>query len=52
MIKDILDLLRMYDYYGESEIIDIAKGKYKYPKDMKEVKNMVKRRTKWLSKKQ
>ena len=29
MIKNILDLLALDEFYGQSELIDIAKGKYK-----------------------
>lgn len=50
MISLILDLLKMDDYKGVSENIDIAKGKYKYPEDKKEFKNMVNRRL-WQKKK-
>jgi hypothetical protein len=36
MLKDIIDLLKMSDYYGVDERIDIAKGKYEPPKTLKE----------------
>ena len=29
MIKNILDLLALHEHYGQSEVIEIAKGKYK-----------------------
>jgi len=29
MIKHILDLLALHEHYGQSEVIEIAKGKYK-----------------------
>ena len=29
MIKHILELLALHEHYGQSEIIEIAKGKYK-----------------------
>jgi hypothetical protein len=29
MIKNILDMLKIDDFYGKTEFIDIAKGKYK-----------------------
>lgn len=32
MIKNILDLLKIDDFYGKSEFIDIAKGRYEIPK--------------------
>lgn len=31
MIKDIIDLLVLNEYYGVSRKIDIAKGKYSLP---------------------
>jgi hypothetical protein len=43
MIKHILDLLRLNDYYGVSPYIDIAKGKYQAPKTIKEAINKRKR---------
>ena len=43
MIKNILDLLRLDDYYGVSPYIDIAKGKYQAPKTIKEAINKRKR---------
>jgi hypothetical protein len=36
MIKDILQLLTMDDYYGVSEQVDIAKGKYELVDNIKE----------------
>lgn len=29
MIKNILELLALNEHYGQSEVIEIAKGKYK-----------------------
>jgi len=43
MIKHILDLLKLDDYYGVSPYIDIAKGKYEAPKNLKEALNKRKR---------
>ena len=37
MIQKIIELLAIDEFYGQSEIIDIAKGKYKIPKTIKEV---------------
>lgn len=47
MIKDILYLLKEMPI-GKSELIDIAKGKYKLPTNFKEFKNQLK----WQSLKQ
>ena len=43
MIKDIVDLLNTSDWYGVSEEVDIAKGKYKAVKDFAGVKQSLKR---------
>ena len=45
MIKEIIDLLKADEFYNVSPIIDIAKGKYKAPKNIKEFKESVKRRS-------
>jgi hypothetical protein len=45
MIKHILELLRLADI-GNSETIDIAKGKYKLPENINEFKKQLK----WQSK--
>ena len=47
MIGNIIDLLSVDDFYGESELIDIAKGKYKAPETLKEMYTNTKRRVKW-----
>jgi hypothetical protein len=44
MIKNILDLLILQDWYGVSENVDIAKGKYRAVRHMKDVINHGKRR--------
>ena len=36
MIEKILELLSLDNYYGKSELIEFAKGKYKIPTTMKE----------------
>lgn len=43
LIISILDLLKVNDFYYESELIDIAKGKNKTPLTFKEAKNVYKR---------
>jgi hypothetical protein len=43
MLKHILDLLKLDDYYGVSPYIDIAKGKYEAPGNLKEAINKRKR---------
>ena len=48
MIKNILTLLSQSDFKGESELIDIAKGKYKKPSSIKEVYKQFKRELAWL----
>lgn len=48
MIKNILDLLALNEHYGQSEVIEIAKGKYKRITTIKEFKTQIKRQLKWL----
>ena len=43
MIKQILELLNASDWYGVSENIDSAKGKYKGVSNLTEAKEQVKR---------
>lgn len=50
MIKTILDLLSSFDYYGKSEIIEVAKGKYELPTTFKKGFNQIKRNWKWQRK--
>lgn len=45
---DILKILNLDEFYGESELIEIAKGKYEYPNTWKKIKNRFKRQMKWL----
>jgi len=51
MIENILELLSLKDWFGHSENIEIAKGKYKIPKTIKEKLNQLKRDKEWQSKK-
>ena len=43
MIKNVIDMLAMGDFYGVSEEVDIAKGKYKHPSNWTELKLFIKR---------
>tara|TARA_R110000868_G_scaffold12935_1_gene61100 strand:- start:166 stop:312 length:147 start_codon:yes stop_codon:yes gene_type:complete len=43
MVKEIILLLQLGNFYGESEAIDIAKGKYKYPRTLTEAIALLKR---------
>jgi hypothetical protein len=43
MIKNIIDLLILDEYYGASHNIDIAKGKYETPTTFKGFWKMLKR---------
>ena len=47
MIDAIIYLLNVDDYYGVSEHIDTAKGKYKLPTSFKEGMQQMKRKRKW-----
>ena len=46
MIKNILDLLALHEHYGQSEIIEIAKGKYKLITTWKQGFEQIKRQWK------
>lgn len=49
MIKNILEMLSVTEYYGESENIEIAKGKYAIPKSVKQVFEQARREMKMKS---
>jgi len=46
MIREILDLLALDEHYGQSEIIEIAKGKNQIPKTFKKALKQIKRQWK------
>jgi hypothetical protein len=46
MIKHILDLLALHEHYGQSEVIEIAKGKYKLITTWKQGFEQIKRQWK------
>jgi hypothetical protein len=46
MIKNILELLSLQEHYGQSEIIEIAKGKYKLATSWKQGFEQAKRKWK------
>ena len=50
MLADILELLSKDDYFGKTENIEIAKGKYKLTTTIKEKKQQLKREKQWLQK--
>ena len=41
MIKTLIDLLSLDEFYGVSKNVDTAKGLYKRPETLKEVKELV-----------
>ena len=43
MLNTIIQLLKSNDFYGQSEIIDIAKGKYKLTNSIRESYKQAKR---------
>lgn len=51
MIKNILELLALDAHYGQSEYIEIAKGKYEIATTWSKGFKQIKRRLKWLRKK-
>ena len=51
MIKNILALLSYKDYYGISEVVEVAKGKHKTPETVIEACKQFKRALRWQQKK-
>tara|TARA_R110002050_G_scaffold37240_1_gene92517 strand:- start:228 stop:374 length:147 start_codon:yes stop_codon:yes gene_type:complete len=45
---NIFQILQEHNFYGESEAIEIAKGKYEYPSTIKMLINKIKRKYRWL----
>lgn len=43
MLNTIIELLKTGDFYGQSEIVDIAKGKYKLTTSIRENYKQAKR---------
>jgi hypothetical protein len=50
MIKQIIDTLSTENWYNVSERVEIAKGKYAYPKTFKQAIEKIKRVFKWQKK--
>jgi hypothetical protein len=46
MLKNILDMLKVADFYGKSEFIDIAKGRNEIPTTIKAAYKQGKRKLK------
>jgi hypothetical protein len=46
MIKQIIAMLQLDDFYGESELIDIAKGKHELTGSVKKIWKQTKRELK------
>ena len=46
MINNILELLALHEHYGQSEVIEIAKGKYQLATTWKQGINKIKRQWK------
>jgi hypothetical protein len=47
MIKNILQMLTIDEFYSESEFIDIAKGRNEIPKTFNKAYKQVKRKYAW-----
>tara|TARA_R110001606_G_scaffold395449_1_gene567761 strand:- start:9342 stop:9500 length:159 start_codon:yes stop_codon:yes gene_type:complete len=47
MIENILELLSLEEWMGQSENIEIAKGKYKIPLTIKAKRKQLKRQKEW-----
>jgi hypothetical protein len=43
MIAQLIDILNLQEYYGESKTIDIAKGRYENPTTWKSAGKLIKR---------
>lgn len=43
MIEQIIQMLQIAEFTGQSEAIEIAKGKYKIPNSIKEIRKQIKR---------
>ncbi len=52
MIEDIFKLIKLKDYYGDSKVIDVAKGSYKIPETFIEAYKQFKRDLAWRLRKQ
>jgi len=50
MIKNIIDMLGTSKFHATSEVIEIAKGKYKIPKTFKEMVKQIVREQLWKRK--
>jgi hypothetical protein len=50
MLKDIIDSLTSQHWYNISQNVEIAKGKYAYPKTFKQAIHKIKRISKWQKK--
>ena len=46
MIKQLIKMLSIDDFYEGNELVQFAKGKYKYPETWSEVKKSIKREIK------
>lgn len=46
----ILELLKADNFYGVSEIVDIAKGKHEYTGNLKKIYKQEIRKSQWLKK--
>ena len=44
----LFDILKLDNFYGEDEVIEIAKGKYQYIDNVDKIINKVKREYRWL----
>lgn len=51
MIKQVIALLQIDEFYNQGELIEFAKGKYKLEENRKGIVNQKIRKAKWQSKK-
>lgn len=47
MIKQVIALLQIDEFYNQGELIEFAKGQYKLEETLKGVRKQAKRKSKW-----
>ena len=47
MMREVINLLMTHEHYNQSELIEIAKGKYEIPTTLKKGINQIKRISRW-----
>ena len=50
MIRDIIEAVKLCDYIGLDRDMDVAQGRFEYPKEWKDFMNRTKRIKAWQTK--